>query len=546
MQLNLTFTRHIRLTIHITCYFGPKFQKCENRMAVLRDTISCNATRRRLCARAIRVFSAIVITVLFVKWLSSNELRAQNGVDGELNKSASGDFMSNSFATQKPLSSEGVLNEYRASRSPSEVSYELWESDGTLSAQEMSSDGKTNGAVVESISGYEKGFIIAGAHPSASDYSSFPFLLRLNAWGQLRTSHFFSDGDGPDLNQFQLARARIIFSGHAYSPDFRYDFQIDGRSASGDDIRLLDYYMSIDLGHHFWSFDRGRFGFRAGKYKMPFSLSRWLSGQEFEFADRSVASTYFDVNRSLAWGLYGEHSRFERPLHWELAIFNGLVTGGAETGSSGDLDNNFATSGRIYFFPNGDWGDSQLADLEYHTEPATRIGMGAACSNIERTGNTEFNAIRVVDSGQSLGQILPLAVDEYFVAQFAVDASLKYRGMSLTNEYYFRSISGFNIASVPDLFDHGFWIQTGYFVLPCKLELVARWSCVMGDSGTLGIAQASADEKAVGAVWYFRGQHAKFTFDAVNLNGAPINSPALNIFPGDSGWQFRNQLQFSF
>ena len=49
---------------------------------------------------------------------------------------------------------------------------------------------------------------------------------------------------------------------------------------------------------------------------------------------------FFDVNRSLAWGLYGETKQRRLPLNWEVAIFNGLVTGGAETGSSG-LNNSF-------------------------------------------------------------------------------------------------------------------------------------------------------------------------------------------------------------
>ena len=72
---------------------------------------------------------------------------------------------------------------------------------------------------------------------------------------------------------------------------------------------------------------------------------RQLNLESFEFADRSVASSFFDVNRSLAWGLYGERNDWNRPWDWELAVFNGLVTGGAETGSSGALDNNFAYSG---------------------------------------------------------------------------------------------------------------------------------------------------------------------------------------------------------
>jgi hypothetical protein len=64
-----------------------------------------------------------------------------------------------------------------------------------------------------------------------------------------------------------------------------------------------------------------------------------------------MASTYFDVNRSLAWGLYGKTKRFRFPIVWETAIFNGLVTGGAETGSSGSLEDNFAYSARIF----ADW-----------------------------------------------------------------------------------------------------------------------------------------------------------------------------------------------
>ena len=56
----------------------------------------------------------------------------------------------------------------------------------------------------------------------------------------------------------------------------------------------------------------------------------------------------------------------------------------------------------------------------------------------------------------------------------------------------------------------------------------------------------SSDEIAGGVVWYFRGQHAKLTFDVTHLDGAPINSAALDISPGDLGWLFRSQIQFAF
>ncbi|MGE3780522.1 MAG: hypothetical protein AB7F89_25255, partial [Pirellulaceae bacterium] len=251
-------------------------------------------------------------------------------------------------------------------------------------------------------------------------------------------------------------------------------------------------------------------------------------------------------NRSLAWGLYGQVAPGAVPIEWEMALFNGLVTGGAETGSSGDLDNNFAYSARLFAYPIGSWGTGALADLDWHEAPATRIGAAFASSTISRDGPTEFDLTRVVDSGGPLGTLLPLSVVQYNVHMYCLDVSAKYRGWSVTSEYYFRNISGFEGAAISDLFDHGCWLQVGKFVVPGKLELISRWSRVVGESGTLGLVEQSADEVAAGFVWYFRGQNAKLTFDATHLNGAPINASSLDIFAGDQGWLFRTQIQLAF
>ncbi len=311
-------------------------------------------------------------------------------------------------------------------------------------------------------------------------------------------------------------------------------------------MRLLDYYLSYDFGHDQFGLEKGTIGFRTGQYKMPFTIARWLSGKEFEFADRSVASTYFDINRSLAWGLYGQTSRFRVPIEWETAIFNGFVTGGAETGSSGDLDDNFAYSFRLQGYPIGQWGAGQLADFEDHDHLAMRVGCAFAATTVNRSGTTEFNTLRVVDSGSTLATILPAAVDRYSVSQFAVDASCKLHGWSTTLEYYFRNVSDFRGAAVPDLLDHGLWFQLGYFVVPSKVQLLTRWSRVDGDSGTLGVTNQSTDEVAGGLAWYFRGNHAKLVCDLTHLDGAPIKSSSLDINPRDRGWLYRTQIQFSF
>jgi hypothetical protein len=394
--------------------------------------------------------------------------------------------------------------------------------------------------------GYDDGFVIASDANLELQASDTPYRLRMNGWGQLRHTILDSDGVNSDLNQFQLKRARLTFAGTAFTSDFGYFVQLDGRSVGGDEFRLLDYFLTFDLGHHWWGWEKGVLGVKTGKYKMPFTLARYLSGREFEFADRSMASTFFDVNRSLAWGLDGKFNCRGIPLNWEVAIFNGLVTGGAETGSSGALDNNFAFSGRIFAFPTGDWGVGSLPDFDWHETLATRIGAGFASSTIDRNGTTEFDSLRVVDSGDRLSALLPASVDEYSVNIYCVDASYKLCGWSATTEYYFRSTHQFRGANLSGLFDHGFWLQLGKFIVPEKLQLLARWSRVVGDSGTLGANDQSAEEIAGGLVWYFRRQHAKIIFDATYLDGAPIRSPVLDIAPGDIGWLFRTQIQFAF
>lgn len=394
--------------------------------------------------------------------------------------------------------------------------------------------------------GYDRGFVIASGEDVSLDTSESPFLLRMSAYGQLRHTRFDSAGPTDDLNQFQLIRGRIIFAGHAFSPDIRYYVQMDGRSSRGDELRLLDYHLDFDIGRHYLDWDRDVLVFKAGQWKVPFTLSRYLSAREFEFADRSMASMYFDVNRSLAWGVASRTQPGGIPVHFEAAVFNGLVTGGAETGSAGKLDANFAYAARVYAFPIGEWGAGALADFDWHETLATRMGAAYAGTTNDSSGPVEFNSIRVVDSGQRLSSLLPPTVSQYDVNLFCVDASHKYQGWSLTTEYYFRNISGFRGDTVPNLFDHGFWLQVGKFVVPEKMQLLARWSRVAGKSGTLGLESQSSDERAVGFVWYFRRRYARLTCDATYLDGAPISSSALDVFPGDKGWLFRTQIQFGF
>ena len=217
----------------------------------------------------------------------------------------------------------------------------------------------THGLVSDDLSwlsdvkvGYDGGFVIASKRELDLKTSSFPFRLQFNGWGQLRYTASDVAPPNQNLNQFQLKRARIVFSGSRVQsrllvlrPAGWSQQQRRQHAVVGLLPQLRFRPRSIRIGQE----ERLAFGPESTKCR-----SRWLAGCRESSSSSPIARSpapIFDVNRSLAWGLYGKTDRLRVPIEWETAIFNGFVTGGAETGSSGDLDDNFAYSVRLSCVP---------------------------------------------------------------------------------------------------------------------------------------------------------------------------------------------------
>ena len=384
-------------------------------------------------------------------------------------------------------------------------------------------------------SGYNNGFFIESVES--------PFRLKMDAWLQFRHAYFNTGSPTPDENEFEFERARLIFSGHAFTENLDYFLQLDGDSDGGHGADFFDYYLTFDLGNELLDYEKGQFGIRVGKWKVPFNRARAESGKDLSFTDRSVSSVIFDINRSLGMSLFGKIGCDPGAINWEVALINGLHTGGFRTSRAGELDHNLATSGRISTDIIGDYGKGE-SDLAFHENLAIQLGGGFAVSRIERDGLREFASIRTIDSGATLASLLPANVNSYTVALYTVDMGLKYQGWSLIADYYFRQLT--NMGPVPALSDHGLLLQTGYFVVPEKFEVLSRWARGVGDSSTLGVSERSYDELGFGFVWYIKGQNLKFTFDANHFNGAPRTDSTLNLVAGDTGWLYRSQFQFAF
>jgi len=396
--------------------------------------------------------------------------------------------------------------------------------------------------------GYDNGFVVANHGADRVSADDFPFLMRVNSWCPFRHTLFQSEVASPDQNSFSFERLRLVFAGHAFSPDLQYFFQFDGNSDSSTNSIFLDYFVTYDLGREVLGCEANRLGIKAGKWKVPFSRSREESGRRLQFADRATANLLFDLNRSIGAGLYGQIEPFSTPIHFETAVFNGFRTGSQSTNrANSEIDDNLGWSLRSFLDPIGEFGSDGEPDLSWHTAPALRIGGGLAYTRVDAAGTSEFSRQRVVDSGATLASLVqPLGVTAYDVWLYTLDAHFKYHGLSIIGEYYWRNMGRFDGGSVPALSDDGFVLQTGYFVCPHTLEVLFRWSRTAGDSGTLGLMDQSTDEVGAGLVWYIRGHNVKLTLDLTHVNGTPVSSPRLDLLPGDIGWMFRTQFQLAF
>jgi hypothetical protein len=136
---------------------------------------------------------------------------------------------------------------------------------------------------------------------------------------------------------------------------------------------------------------------------------------------------------------------------------------------------------------------------------------------------------------------------------FAGDWAWKYRGWSFDMEYYFRQIERIRgvdnanpanpvLVSLGDrvVYNHGFGMEGGYFLIPKRFEVNFRTSQIYGDYGP-------SREYAGGINWFRNGTHNyKWTFDATQIYGSAAQNSGPNYIAGVTGVLFRLQLQAAF
>ncbi|MCC9604867.1 OprO/OprP family phosphate-selective porin [Blastopirellula sp. JC732] len=388
---------------------------------------------------------------------------------------------------------------------------------------------------------YDKGFVIRPFNPEEN-----PYEIKFGGWVQLRYNGFAREEDSwtdnagvtrpiRNRNEFEVERARLQISGYAIDPRLSYFIQLDGDTDGADTVDFFDYWWA-------WEFNDDQQVF-LGKRKVPGSRQWILSAKHTRLADRPMAADFFRPGRTV--GIFGATKVGENG-YFEAMIGDGYRT---ENVPPSAIDDKLTFAATNYWDPFGDFG-SKLTDYDWTCDPLMRIGHSFVYSpnagSPTGTPLDESDFIRLSDGTRltSAGALAPgVTLSEFDVYLYTMDFAYMWRGFSFDAEYYMRWIQNLQANGalpVENLYQHGYFVEGGYFIVPKKLDFNLRYSYVSGYYG-------NRDEYAAGFNLYpCDTRNLKLTFDVTKVNGSPLNNTSSGILVGDDGLLFRTQFQAEY
>ena len=349
-----------------------------------------------------------------------------------------------------------------------------------------------------------------------SDSGSFTTHVDIRA--QIRFSNIDYDLDptNEDTDELKFNRARLKLGGKLGVDWLKYYTEYDFVNAV-----ILDLWVAPKVSE--------ALHFRIGQYKVPYNRERFDSSGKQQFAERSIVTPTFTLDRQVgitAMGRLFKEEVFDSSYY--AGVFLGTGRGGISEGGSPSMA--FA---RWQFNFLQTVLPFSRSDIERHEKPSASLAFAVA----KYEGKyTKFST----SAPGELAGLMPGADDQYDVQQAMVELAFMYRGFSMQSEYHFKNIDD-RLANTESKLN-GFYFDIGYFpagiidVIPKELELIARYARVDPDAMT---EQLDAKEMAFGANWFFYGHRNKLTLDVTR------NTNYTEAVKQDN-WSTRFQWDVSF
>jgi hypothetical protein len=364
--------------------------------------------------------------------------------------------------------------------------------------------------------------------------------------------------DPGNSSGFDIRRARVSFSGNIFSKDLTFKLEGDFYGNSTGNFTITDAFVA-------YRFDDA-LKVKVGSYKVPFAKAELMSDTVMQFAERPEELVAFDPVRALGVSLYGDLVKDQ--LSYEFSVNDG---GSSNTlrqddtvGLAANLDNRMGYYGRLQWAGAGKISDfAEEPDLR--DDPKDFIWMLGLAGGYESQNATNYS-YPSPQSSTSIKGLSNAAGTAGFAGNYALngdvyratlDWSAKYQGLSVNVAGYFQEInvnpgnvsstSGTTIGYGPygagktSFFQWGGYGQIGYFVVPQKLEIVAR-AGVLGTEGAPNIGQFYT----LGANYYVYKHNFKIVGDVTYIPEAPYTDAASSLLQNSQDIVFRLQAQLKF
>ena len=296
-----------------------------------------------------------------------------------------------------------------------------------------------------------------------------------------------------DVSTFNLRRVRLKLGGNVYRKWLGYYLEYDFKSNA-----LLDLRFTLS--------PRPWLQLRAGQWKANFNRERVDSSGRQQFAERSIVTRVFTIDRQPGVMVFGRLLA-DRPADswYYLGVFNGNGRNGIND------DTSMMWLARYQWnFLGRDLRFSQ-SDVEFHEKPTGSLAFAVV-------GNESPYTRFSTSGGGQLPGFEDGIVGQYGLLQYVEETAFKYRGFSFQHEFHWKEIEDNVNETLTRM--RGTYLQIGYFPWGgaeralSALELAGRYAWVDPDTA---VRDDDRREWTLAANWFFSGHDNKLTLDLSRL-----------------------------
>jgi hypothetical protein len=340
------------------------------------------------------------------------------------------------------------------------------------------------------------------------------FSMNVSARMQmLGTSNWdLNNGLSNPTSNLLVRRARLKFSGFAYSPKLKYKLELglsnrDIGKASSFTNEAPKYILDAVVK---WNFS-GNFVLWFGQTKLPGNRERVISSGDLQQVDRSLLNSRFNIDRDMGFQLRHHFNLTDTFIVKEMFA---VSQGEGRNITTGNLGGHQYTS-RVELLPFGKFtskGDYRGSDLKFEPTPKLALGFTYDFNNDAVKNRSNQGSYMTNDTGFYSTNI----------STVFVDAMYKHKGFSLMAEYAYRDAedafaknSDGTLTGDEVQVGNALNLQTGY-LLSKTLEISGRYTNIDWDSDITG--KGAENQYTLGLSKYVVGHKLKVQTDVSYLD----------------------------